>query len=137
MTMFYAEIDRRNRQIQWLNAGHEPTLVYDPATDTFDNLSGGGSLPLGILAEAEYIEKHRDILPGQIIVIATDGIREASNRYGEMFGKDALQNIIRQNASAGSAHLLQAVFTALDLFRQGVKSEDDMTLVIVKVLPDP
>jgi serine phosphatase RsbU (regulator of sigma subunit) len=134
MTMFYAEIDRRNQRMQWLNAGHEPALVYDPATDTFDNLSGGGSLPLGIIEEAEYTEGQHDIAAGHIIAIATDGIREARNRYGEMFGKDALQNIIRQNASASSANILQAVFTALDLFRQGVKSEDDMTLMVIKVL---
>jgi sigma-B regulation protein RsbU (phosphoserine phosphatase) len=137
MTMFCAEIDRRNQRMQWLNAGHEPTLVYDPESDTFVNLSGGGSLPLGILEETEYTEGQCDIAAGQIVVIATDGIREARNRYDEMFGKDALQNTIRQNASASSAHMLQAVFTALDLFQQGVKSEDDVTLVIVKVLSDP
>jgi sigma-B regulation protein RsbU (phosphoserine phosphatase) len=68
-------------------------------------------------------------------MILTDGIREARNRYGEMFGKDALENIIRQNASARSTKILQAVFTALDLFRQGVKPEDDMTLMVIKVLP--
>ena len=91
---------------------------------------------MGILEEAEYTEEQCDIAAGHIVLIATDGIREARNRYGEMFGKDALQNIIRQNALASSAHMLQSVFTALDLFRQGVKSEDDMTLVVVKVLQD-
>jgi len=135
MTMFYAEIDRRNRRMRWLNAGHEPALVYDPATDSFEDLAGQGNLPLGIFKEAEYMEGQRHIVPGQIIVIATDGIREARNRYGEMFGKDSLQTIIRRNASACSAKILQAVFTALDLFGQGVKSEDDMTLVVIKVLP--
>lgn len=136
MTMFYAEIDRRDRRMRWLNAGHEPALVYDPATDRFDDLSGEGNLPLGIFKESEYMEGQRDIVPGQIIVIATDGIREARNRHGKMFGKDSLQNIIRRNASTNSAKILQAVFTALDLFMQGVKSEDDMTLVVIKVLQD-
>jgi serine phosphatase RsbU (regulator of sigma subunit) len=135
MTMFYAEIDRRNGRMLWLNAGHEPALVYDPGTDSFDDLSGEGNLPLGIFKETEYVAGQREIVPGQIIVITTDGIREARNRYGEMFGQDSLQNILRRNASASSAKILQAVFTALDLFRQGVKSEDDMTLVVIKVLP--
>ncbi len=136
MTMFYAEIDRHDRRMHWLNAGHEPALVYDPATDRFDDLSGEGNLPLGIFKESEYMEGQRDIVPGQIIFIATDGIREARNRYGEMFGKDSLETIIRRNAAASSAQILQAVFTALDLFGQGVKSEDDKTLVVIKVLPD-
>jgi serine phosphatase RsbU (regulator of sigma subunit) len=136
MTMFYAEIDSQNQRMRWLNAGHEPALVYDPETDNFEDLSGGGSLPLGILEEAEYRERQRDIAPGQIILIHTDGILEARNPYGEMFGKNSLKNIIRRNASASSAKILQAVFTALDLFRQDVKSEDDMTLVVIKVLQD-
>ncbi len=135
MTMFYAEIDRRNRRMLWLNAGHEPALVYDPGPDSFDDLSGEGNLPLGIFKETEYLAGQREIVPGQIIVIATDGIREARNRYGEMFGQDSLQNILRRNASESSAKILQAIFTALDLFRQGVKPEDDMTLVVIKVLP--
>jgi serine phosphatase RsbU (regulator of sigma subunit) len=136
MTMFYAEIDRRNRRMRWLNAGHEPALVYSPGTDSFDDLSGQGNLPLGIFKEAEYTQGQWDIIPGQIIVIATDGIRDARNRYGNMFGTDSLQTIIRRNATASSAKILQAVFTALDLFRQGAKSEDDTTLVIIKVLQD-
>jgi serine phosphatase RsbU (regulator of sigma subunit) len=137
MTMFYAEIDRQNQRMNWLNAGHEPVLVYDPKLDSFETLTGQGNVPLGILRDAAYTERQRQLTPGHIIVIATDGIREARNRYGEMFEKKALQNIIRQNASRNAAYLLETVFTALDLFRQGVKSEDDMTLVIVKVLPDP
>ena len=135
MTMFYAEIDGLEKRMHWLSAGHEPALVYDPETDSFDDLSGRGSLPLGILEEAEYTEGRRDIAPGQIIIILTDGIREARNRYGEMFGKDSLKSIIRRNATAGAAQILQTVFTELDLFRQGVKAEDDMTLVVIKVLP--
>jgi len=136
MTLFYADIDSGNRRMRWLNAGHEPALVYSPATDSFEDLSGQGNLPLGIFKEAEYRQGQWDIVPGQIIVIATDGIREARNRYGDMFGTDSLRTTIRRNATASSAKILQAVFTTLDLFRQGVKSEDDMTLVVIKILQD-
>jgi serine phosphatase RsbU (regulator of sigma subunit) len=136
MTLFYADIDRGNRRMRWLNAGHEPALVYSPRTDSFEDLSGQGNLPLGIFKEAEYRQGQWDIVPGQIIAIATDGIREARNRYGDMFGTDSLQTTIRRNATASSAKILQAVFTTLDLFRQGVKSEDDMTLVVIKILQD-
>jgi serine phosphatase RsbU (regulator of sigma subunit) len=135
MTMFCAEIDRRNKHMHWLNAGHEPALVYDPGTDSFDHLTGGGSLPLGVFEGAKYTERKRDIEAGQILLLLTDGIQEARNRYGEMFGREALQNVIRKNASASSTKILQAVFTALDLFQQGAKSEDDMTLMVIKVLP--
>jgi sigma-B regulation protein RsbU (phosphoserine phosphatase) len=76
------------------------------------------------------------IAPGQILVIATDGIREASNRYGGRFGKEAFYKVIRQNAAASAPDLLAAVFNAVDLFQYGNRVEDDMTLVIVKVVKE-
>ncbi len=133
MTLFYAEIDRQKNRMHWLNAGHEPAIIYDPGTETFEELSGGGNLPLGIIEDAQFKETQHEIALGQIIVIATDGIREAQNRYGDMFGKEAFYRVIRQNAAAGAADLLKAVFTAVDLFQYGNKAEDDMTLVVIKV----
>ena len=51
-------------------------------------------------------------------------------------GKEAFYKVIRQNAGAGAADLLKAVFTAVDLFQYGNKAEDDMTLMVVKVGED-
>jgi len=134
MTLFYAEIDRQTNHLHWLNAGHEPAMIYDPDSDSFEELHGDGNLPLGISAESPFRDAQNVIAPNQIIVIATDGIREAQNRYGDMFGKGAIQKVIRQNAGAGASEILKAVFTAVDLFQYGNKIEDDMTLMVVKVV---
>jgi serine phosphatase RsbU (regulator of sigma subunit) len=134
MTLFYATIDRQNNRMHWLNAGHEPALVYDSDSDSFEELHGGGNLPVGIYDDSNYAQAELAIAPGQILVIATDGIREASNRYGGRFGKEAFYKVIRQNAAASAPDLLAAVFNAVDLFQYGNSVEDDMTLVIVKVL---
>ncbi|MBW2439457.1 MAG: SpoIIE family protein phosphatase [Deltaproteobacteria bacterium] len=134
MTLFYATIDRQNNRMHWLNAGHEPALVYDSDSDSFEELHGGGNLPVGIYDDSNYAQAEMAIAPGQILVIATDGIREASNRYGGRFGKEAFYKVIRQNAAASAPDLLAAVFNAVDLFQYGNSVEDDMTLVIVKVL---
>jgi serine phosphatase RsbU (regulator of sigma subunit) len=136
MTLFCAEIDRQNHHMRWLNAGHEPAIVYTPDSDSFEELHGGGNLPLGVSDDADYIHSHRAIATGQVIVIATDGIREAQNRYGDMFGLAAFQKVIRQHAAAGATGILKAVFTAVDLFQYGNKIEDDMTLMVIKVV-DP
>jgi sigma-B regulation protein RsbU (phosphoserine phosphatase) len=134
MTLFYADIDRQRNLMHWLNAGHEPAIIYDPDSDSFEELHGGGNLPLGISEDSHFRDAQNAIAPGQIIVIATDGIREAQNRYGDMFGKEAFQKVIRQNAAAGATEILKAVFTAVDLFQYGNKMEDDMTLMVVKVV---
>ena len=70
---------------------------------------------------------------GQVIAVGTDGIWEAVNSEGEMFGKERFRNIIRQNAAAGSGDILNAVYSELNQFTRGRKSEDDITLVIIKV----
>ena len=133
MTLFYLVIDAQARSVRWANAGHDPPMLYDPATDGFDELGGGG-IPLGIEVPWRYEEYRRDRLEaGQIIVIGTDGIWEAVNRRDQQFGKDALRRIIRERAEASAAEIQHAVIAALTEFRQGLPQADDVTLVVVKM----
>jgi sigma-B regulation protein RsbU (phosphoserine phosphatase) len=133
MTLFYLTIDPANNQMDWVRAGHDPALIYDPAEDTFEELMGPG-VALGLDENLKYSQNHRiGIGDGQIIAIGTDGIWEAMNKKGNMFGKDRLRDIIRTNAASGADSILNAVFDELNRFTKGQKSEDDITLVIIKV----
>jgi sigma-B regulation protein RsbU (phosphoserine phosphatase) len=85
------------------------------------------------MEDAKYTELQRNIAPGQIIVMATDGIWEARGPDDDMFGKDRLYSIIRQNASASANEIQHAIFEALKHFRKDAKLEDDMTSVVVKI----
>jgi sigma-B regulation protein RsbU (phosphoserine phosphatase) len=133
MALFFAQIDRKRKNIEWLNAGHTPAVVYDPGSDTFDELSGSKGMPLGIFEEVEYKESQRDVAPGQIIIIATDGIWEAQNPEGARFGKEQIYNIIRKNASSSAKNIQDSILEALNRFQQDVEPEDDMTLVVIKI----
>jgi serine phosphatase RsbU (regulator of sigma subunit) len=133
MTLFYAEIDRPQSIVRWVNAGHDPVMVFDSAKDTFEELNGGSNLALGVMEDSQYVEAQREIAAGQIMVMATDGIWEARNADGEMFGKDRLYKVIRQNALQTAAEIQTAVFESIRRFRQNTRLEDDMTLVVVKV----
>ena len=136
MTLFYAVIDRLDKSIWWLNAGHEPAIVYDPVTDIFNELSSGSGLPLGVFEDSEYTETRQSIVPGQIIVLTTDGIIEAHNPIGDMFGKNRLYDVIRQNATSGGKEILNAIIGAVAHFQKDVEHEDDMTLVVIKIESD-
>jgi serine phosphatase RsbU (regulator of sigma subunit) len=133
MTLFYAEIERANKTIRWVNAGHEPAMIFDPVTDTFSDLNGGNNLALGVFEDTEFKEAQQEIASGQIIVIATDGIWEARNPKGEMFGKDRIHKIIRHNASETANDIQNAILDSLKRFQKDVKLEDDMTLVVIKI----
>ncbi len=116
----------------WVNAGHEPAIIYDPASDAFKNLKGKG-MPLGVHEDAAYKELSFKIKPGQLIFIGTDGIRETRNQNDEMFGNQRLQQILRQNAKASAQTIKLAILEAVAEFRGNQAQEDDLTRVVIKV----
>ena len=133
ITMFYSEIDLKEKCFRWVHAGHESTLVYDPAKDDFESLTGRG-LPLGVMGDWIYQEAEIPYRPGQVIVIRTDGIKEARNLQGEYFGNDRLMTIIRDHCQEPAKDIMNTVFDALERFRHPVERDDDETLVVIKVL---
>jgi len=132
MTLFLARIDRERKKIEWVRAGHDPALLYDPATEAFVSLKGKG-LPLGVDAAIPYRASSTAIEDGQILFIGTDGIWETANKMGELFGKDRLKEVIRRHAGQSARDILLAVHGAAEEFRGELKQEDDLTIVIVKL----
>jgi serine phosphatase RsbU (regulator of sigma subunit) len=133
ITMFYSEIDLNENCFRWVHAGHESALHYDPAKDAFATLGGEG-VPLGVIGEWGYEESKIPYGPGQIILIATDGIKEACNPVNEHFGNERLQTVIRNHYRKPAKDILQAVFDALANFRHTAERKDDETLVVIKSL---
>jgi len=133
MTLFYLSIDPVTRSLGWVRAGHEPALLYDPAVDTFLEMKGEG-IALGIMDDVAYQEyRHEHLVDGQIIAIGTDGVWEAFNSRGEMFGKARLRECIRRNSARSATAILAAVYDELKRCTLGCRTEDDITLVIVKI----
>jgi serine phosphatase RsbU (regulator of sigma subunit) len=133
MTLFYAEIDHQAKSIRWVRAGHDPALLYDPRSGSFEHLAGQGGLPLGVFEEAVYEEYHRQLEPGQIIAIGTDGIWEARNSEGRMFGKQAVQKVVHDHAARTAAEIVEHVLEALQRFLFPLDIQDDATLAVIKV----
>jgi sigma-B regulation protein RsbU (phosphoserine phosphatase) len=133
MTMFFLALDTATRQLEWVRAGHDPAIIYDPGSDSFSELGGSG-IALGVDVGWIYEDnKKTDFSKGQIIFLSTDGIWEARNKKGEMLGKEPILNTIRQNSSSDAAQIIDAIFDTLDKFIGEVKIEDDITSVIVKM----
>ncbi len=132
VTMFYSEIDLNQKRFRWVHAGHEPALVYDTNRDSFETLGGDG-VPLGVMDNWDYEEAEIGIDAGHIILIVTDGIKEAYNSHGEYFGNDRLMEVVRDHAAKPAKKLLKEIFDALNRFRYPAERLDDETLVIIKV----
>lgn len=131
ITMFYSEIDIKEKCFRWVHAGHESALAYEPATGTFNTLGGEG-LPLGVMKDWVYEEANMPIQAGQIILIGTDGIKEACNPLNEHFGNERLQMIIKYNHQKSAKDILEEVYDALERFRGSAERKDDETMVVIK-----
>ena len=132
MTLFFCEIDGRFKNIRWVNAGHDPAVIFDQSGRDFEELTGH-ALPLGVSGQAAFQEYQRKLKPGQIILIGTDGIWESQNAAGQMFGKERFRRVVLTHAGETAGGILQAVINEIDEFCRPLKNEDDVTLVVVKV----
>jgi sigma-B regulation protein RsbU (phosphoserine phosphatase) len=119
--------------MEWVRAGHDPALLYDPETDHFTELKGRG-IVLGVDDSYHYHTEHLEGLrPGQIIVLFTDGIWETHNSIGQTFGKDRLKEVIRKTAEKGTDKIVYSILETVKIFRAPLEPEDDMTLVVIKI----
>ncbi len=133
MTLFYAEIDPRERTIHWVRAGHDPAMLYTPDPDTIEELRGKG-IALGVDGGSEYQGQIiKGLSQGQVLLIGTDGIWETRNDSGEMFGKERLKALIRRHAHLSAKRMITSIIDELQAFRKSVKQDDDITLVVIKI----
>lgn len=130
VTLFYAELDPESGALSFLNAGHNPPLIVH-AAGTVEQLASGG-LPLGIKANAEYREGRTTLQRGDVLVIYSDGVTEASSPSGEEFGPTRLYETVSRNVDSSAAGIRDRIESALTKFSQGTQAADDITLVIVK-----
>ena len=134
MTMFFMEIDVSSKTLRWVRAGHDPAIFYDAEKDKFDDLEGEG-MALGVDNNIEFEESsRRGWAAGSVIVVGTDGIREAINVDGEMFGQDRLRQTIQKNITHSADAIQKAIMNELSIFQGDTPQQDDITLVVVKLL---
>ncbi len=133
VTLFYLEVDRRQNTVGWVRAGHEPALVYSPATMQFSELKGPG-VALGVDANLSF---RLNELPAaeeeQVILIGSDGAWEVENEAGEQFGRERLRQILAAACELPPDTILKAMAQEIAEFRGGKPQADDITLVVVKI----
>lgn len=132
-SLFFAEINPETKVLTWVRAGHEPPLFYHARTDTFSQLEGAG-LVLGIESCYKYEENvTKSLMPGDIILIGTDGISEASNKEGLFFGRSRIKEFIKQHAHKSARDIQTELLAEVQTFYGNVNQQDDITLVLIKV----
>jgi serine phosphatase RsbU (regulator of sigma subunit) len=134
VTAFYGVLDYKNRVLIFSNAGHDPPILLR-ADGTIEYLMDGG-VALGVLADARYEERPIALMPGDVLVMYTDGVSEAAPSDGPMFGHVRIEETARRLAGLSSAEILNGIVEAVVEWAGERGPSDDLTLVVVKVKPD-
>jgi sigma-B regulation protein RsbU (phosphoserine phosphatase) len=131
VTLFLGEIDPSSGGMSFVNAGHNPPIVFR-RNGRVDTLTGGG-LILGVLPGAEYQAMQARLETGDVLVLFSDGVTEAENpATGEQFGEERLMEVVAAAAGLDPEQMAARVRAAVAQFAGSVSASDDFTLVIVR-----
>jgi serine phosphatase RsbU (regulator of sigma subunit) len=137
ITMTYAVIDLERRTLTAARAGHTPLLVVsDGRSDviTPDGMVLGLRLPGASERFEAVLDEHtRSLLPGDVIVLYTDGITEAMDADGELFGDAALARVVAGQCERDAAGIRERVVRDVRAFVGDAEPHDDMTMVVLKI----
>ncbi|MBP3954050.1 PP2C family protein-serine/threonine phosphatase [Gemmata sp. G18] len=131
MTAFYAVFDPANGTLSYASAGHNPPRLLRCADGFKLALNRAQKLPLGIKPDEVYLEQTLPLLPGDQVVLFTDGVIEAVNTEGDVFGSARIDEELETCLPSAGA-LLRAILASHSLFTAGTTAADDRTLVVVK-----
>jgi sigma-B regulation protein RsbU (phosphoserine phosphatase) len=132
VTAFLCVWDPRDRTLLYARAGHNPPMLR--RGNQIILLNAVGQIPLAILDDTVYTEHRQSLEPGDVIVLFTDGIVEAFNAEGDMFGDERL--VAALLAAKGSAQeILAELLASVRAFIAGSRSRDDATMLVLKVGP--
>jgi phosphoserine phosphatase RsbU/P len=132
VTLFYGVIDKDTRKFTFVNAGHNPPILYHGNSGTMEELEGTG-IALGIMDDAEYGQDEVQMYPGDTIILYTDGVTEAINEREEMFEVERLLSVIKDTNNATAQETLERIITSVFQFSGTQPQFDDITLMVVKV----
>ncbi|MFZ0802966.1 MAG: PP2C family protein-serine/threonine phosphatase, partial [Terriglobales bacterium] len=133
-TFFYAQYNPATRQLTYVNAGHNPPMLFHPAAGAWQisRLEVGGTV-VGLLETFPYEQGSLTIEPGDVLIAFTDGISESMNRADEEWGEGPLIETVKACDGFTPSDTIARIMKAADTFVAGAKQHDDMTLVVLRV----
>jgi serine phosphatase RsbU (regulator of sigma subunit) len=138
ITMTYAVIDLDAGTLTMARAGHTPLLFCSKGHSQVvipDGMVLGLRLPGALRRFGEIIKEHtQPIGHGDVIVLYTDGITEAMNAEGDLFGDEALAGVVRSHCGLDSSGIRERILRDVRAFVGEAEPHDDMTMVVVKIL---
>ncbi len=132
VTLFYGILDTRKGTFTYVNAGHNPPLLFRAGSSTAELLRGKG-IALGIFDDIELELVELRLNAGDTVVFYTDGVTEATNERDEEYGMEQLTALIPGLLDLGARGMIDAIVADVTAFAGDRPQFDDITLVVLKV----
>lgn len=133
VTLFFGVLDSNKRELTYVNAGHNPPILFDSNSSRTKLLETGGPI-IGFRSEISFEAGCEPLLPGQLLVVFSDGVTEAQNEVEEFFGDERLAEAIRENCRQSAGAVVENIQTAVKAFTGTAPQSDDMTLVVARIV---
>jgi sigma-B regulation protein RsbU (phosphoserine phosphatase) len=134
VALLYAVLNASERTLSLCSAGQTQPIYLSAETGKAGLVeTEGDTFPLGILDGAEYQETRLQLALGDKIVFYTDGIVEAMNGQGEIFGFERLLQVVQETGSPSADKLLKEIVDKVNTFAGGAAQHDDLTVIVLSV----
>lgn len=133
ISMFYIRLDTENHTLAYANAGHNPPFLFRAWEGAFVKLDADGLL-MGVKKDVCFEEKSILVEPGDILILYTDGITEAEDKEGNMFGTERLCRAIVNHCESHPKDIMSAIFHDLSVFVGPRLQSDDVAMIIFKIV---
>jgi serine phosphatase RsbU (regulator of sigma subunit) len=130
VTVFYCMLEPKTGVLRYANGGHNPPYVRR-ATGLVEALSGPGGLVLGVMSGARYATHTVQLLPGDRLVLYTDGVTEAFNAADEAYGAQRLIDEVHVHGGGTPAALVERICQSVTNFAGNAPQSDDITLTVL------
>jgi serine phosphatase RsbU (regulator of sigma subunit) len=132
-TFFLARVDENSLRFSYSNAGHNYPVLF--RADGGRELLVRGGVVVGILEDASFEEESLALRAGDRVVFYTDGVSEATDPHGEMFGEERLHTLVESlPRDLDARQITDRIVEAVHRFIEGVEADDDITVMVLKVL---
>jgi serine phosphatase RsbU (regulator of sigma subunit)/DNA-binding transcriptional regulator YhcF (GntR family) len=133
-SLFYAEYEPASRMLQYVNAGHTPPIIVRPRKESCELFHlRAGAVPIGMFADTQFAATKFQLAKDDVLVAYTDGITEAANTSGELWGLERLESLLRSCSRMASSEIVERILAEVSDFANGEPQRDDVTLVVMKV----
>jgi len=135
-SLFWSYYEPETQTLWYINAGHPPPLLVqrDAAGEAGILLLEEGGPVLGVVPGAAYRQGHVSAHPGDLLVVYSDGVVEATNADGEQFDEERLREVIRQNSGRSPVEIRDLVLEQVHQFLGDQRAQDDLTLVVGRIV---